>query len=156
MPKAKTHNKVNFVLLAIILSTIYFVPPVKVYIYKYATNITVAVFVVSYIFSNYYLSPDLDLKSNACLKRWGPFKIVWRPYSWLFDHRKISHSLLFGTLTRILYLLIAGIFILYILDIVALLKFDWRIILQEKYYFIAIISGLYLPGVFHSITDRIL
>jgi len=50
--------------------------------------------------------PDLDIHSRQ-YARWGPLKGLWRPYRMAFAHRsRWSHSILFGTLIRILYFLI--------------------------------------------------
>lgn len=62
-------------------------------------------FVAGYVLSTYYLPPDLDTVSNA-YHRYGRFRFIWKPYQKLFSHRGLSHFVLIGTLTRVIYLMI--------------------------------------------------
>ena len=71
------------------------------------------------------ITPDYDLKSiyiKSVINNIPIFGALWNAYWWpyavMFKHRKISHNLIFGTLTRFLYLLtpIIIIYILYIQD----------------------------------------
>ena len=50
-----------------------------------------------------WLSPDLDCKSNP-YRRWGLLRWLWFPYRKLMKHRGLSHWIIFGTLSRLLYL----------------------------------------------------
>ncbi|KKN63689.1 hypothetical protein LCGC14_0499240 [marine sediment metagenome] len=59
---------------------------------------------VSFLFGVFMLSPDLDLRNSSPTKRWGPLRLLWRFYSKTHAHRGISHSMLFGTLERVLYM----------------------------------------------------
>ena len=61
-------------------------------------------FTLSYTCASLLLSPDLDLARSAPARRWGALRILWTPYALLFRHRGLSHSLLLGPLTRLLYL----------------------------------------------------
>lgn len=61
-------------------------------------------FVASYLGASLLLSPDLDLWGAAPSRRWGPLRVLWVPYAFLFRHRGISHSLFLGPLTRLAYL----------------------------------------------------
>lgn len=60
-------------------------------------------FLICYILGTFILSPDIDLGPNRYA---GISKIFIYPYSMLFKHRGISHSIFLGTLTRIIYALI--------------------------------------------------
>lgn len=74
----------------------------------------VACFVAGYVLSTYYLPPDLDTVSNAYY-RYGRLRFIWRPYQKLFSHRGLSHFVLIGTFTRVVYLLclfLAGFYLL--------------------------------------------
>lgn len=66
---------------------------------------SVGCFSIAYIFGTFILSPDIDLGPNK-YSRWS--KLFLYPYSLIFKHRGISHSIFLGTLTRILYGLILG------------------------------------------------
>lgn len=58
----------------------------------------------AYVFGGYMLSPDLDTMSRPYL-RWGLLKFIWLPYQWMVPHRSpVSHSVVLGTVGRVLYL----------------------------------------------------
>ena len=67
-------------------------------------GLPVLTFIVTYVFSLFWLSPDLDLANSESMKRWGILRFVWIPYARIFRHRGVSHSILLGSLTRLLYL----------------------------------------------------
>ena len=50
------------------------------------------------------VSPDLDMWNTTPTRRWGPLRILWAPYCWLFDHRGLSHGWFTGPLSRLLYM----------------------------------------------------
>jgi uncharacterized metal-binding protein len=56
----------------------------------------------------FLLSPDLDMWNTTPVKRWGPLRFLWAPYSALHKHRGLSHHPLIGPAGRLLYL--AGLF----------------------------------------------
>lgn len=58
----------------------------------------------AFTFATLFLSPDLDLNYSNPAKNWGPLRILWWPYSLVFKHRGVSHSLLLSSFTRISYL----------------------------------------------------
>ena len=62
------------------------------------------IFTLSYVGTSLFLSPDLDLPHSDVTRRWLFLRYLWYPYSRIFRHRGLSHSLLFGPLTRLLYL----------------------------------------------------
>ena len=62
------------------------------------------------------ITPDYDFKSIYIKSVIAKIPIVgvlwnayWTPYAILFKHRKLSHNILFGTLTRFIYLLLIPI-----------------------------------------------
>lgn len=68
---------------------------------------------VSFLFGVFMLSPDMDLRNSHPTRRWGPLRILWRPYSRMHAHRGISHSILFGTLGRVGYMSLVALLIGY-------------------------------------------
>lgn len=69
------------------------------------------------------ITPDYDFKSiyiksviNKIPVLGALWNAYWWPYAVLFKHRKLSHNIVFGTLTRFIYLLLP-VYILYILYI---------------------------------------
>lgn len=66
-------------------------------------------FVAGYLLATLIFSPDTDVMPK---KRTALLQFVLYPYSILFKHRGLSHSILFGTLLRFIYgLVIFGIMI---------------------------------------------
>lgn len=64
-------------------------------------------FIFGWLVSTLIFSPDSDLMPKA---RTGPLRFFLYPYSVFFKHRGLSHSFLFGTLTRFIYgLLMLGL-----------------------------------------------
>ena len=117
-------------------------------------------FCLAYLFSMFFLSPDLDLDRCRARSNWGILGIFWYPYSKIFRHRGISHSIIFGMVTRILYLIL----------MVMLLQFGLRRFLgidigvsvtdlshgrPPDFYLVgSIAAGLYIPDLMHIILDR--
>ena len=69
------------------------------------------------------ITPDYDFKQIYIKSIIGKLPVLgalwntyWWPYAVLFKHRKLSHNIVFGTLTRFIYLLLP-VYILYILYI---------------------------------------
>jgi len=59
---------------------------------------------LAFLLGGLWLSPDLDTHSNAT-RRWGPLRVLWRPYRRLLVHRSLfSHGPLLGSAGRLLYL----------------------------------------------------
>ena len=58
---------------------------------------------VGILFGTHFFSPDLDMWNTRPTKRWGPFRILWAPYCWAFDHRGLSHGWITGPLSRLIY-----------------------------------------------------
>lgn len=71
----------------------------------FTTRVYVAtLFVITYLFSIYYLSPDLDIDS-IMNRRWGWFNILWFPYRKFIKHRSIiSHSGPLSALIKLIYI----------------------------------------------------
>ena len=60
--------------------------------------------IIGAIIGTLWLSPDLDLKSDAYY-RWGPLKLIWLPYVQLMPHRSLfSHLPALGDVIRIAYI----------------------------------------------------
>jgi len=152
MPKAKAHLATELGLL----------PPgiIALYFLGEATGFTSAkpIFILSftggYLFSSLFLSPDLDLKSCACRRRWGSLGFIWNPYSKLFNHRGLSHNPILGTATRLIYispLLIPALFL--IGRFLPQLTTIWAEYPQDLALTSAL--GLHLPNWIHIILDRL-
>ena len=100
MPNGRTHDIIT-VIAAGIADGIY---------YRYADSpqlALAALFTGTFLFAGFACAGDLDL--NSCeLRRWGPLKFIWLPYTKLVPHRSlISHGLIVGGVIRALYLGVA-------------------------------------------------
>lgn len=64
-----------------------------------------------FLYGTFFMSPDVDVANK--IKIWsvrGVLTLPYRSYAIVFKHRGISHSLLFGTLTRLFW--VAGLVLL--------------------------------------------
>jgi uncharacterized metal-binding protein len=114
-----------------------------------------ALFAGAYLFSSLLLSPDLDLRHNRTRRRWGPLGFIWIPYFSIFKHRGVSHSLLFGSLTRLVYLgAIFGLVLVGLSSVGFALPQQTPSWLDER-TLIILGAGLYLPNVLHVLLDKI-
>ena len=113
MPPGVTHRRISGLILVLVLIA-------TAYAYDDLTDIVgvdsvfeyTLLFCLSFLTGTYLLSPDLDLARSDPARSWGIIQSIWRPYSWLFRHRGISHTPVFGTLTRLIYLAVLGYVIL--------------------------------------------
>ena len=114
-----------------------------------------ALFSGAYLFSSLLLSPDLDLHKNLARRRWGPLGFIWTPYSKFFKHRGISHSLVLGPLTRLVYLgLVFGAVLLGLSYAGFALPQEFPVQVGQQ-TLLALGAGLYLPNVLHVLLDKI-
>jgi len=94
----KTHSKFNlFIALPILLgAAFYFLHPPR--------NLMLT-FAIVFSYSTLFMSPDMDLAYQIRLfSLRGLFSIPFRSYAQLFSHRGLSHNVLLGSVTRILWL----------------------------------------------------
>ena len=88
LPNYKIHDWINVCLL---------IPIVSFFIYFHYPILSVILFSISYLFSTFFLSPDLDTDSKP-YHRWNILRIFWWPYKSLMTHRGYSHNLIVGPL----------------------------------------------------------
>ena len=113
----------------------------------------VAAFLGAYLFSSLFLSPDLDLARSRASRRWGIGRVFWLPYSTLFRHRRLSHHLLWGPLTRILYL--GGLVLIAYTGIALLSGMAVARPVWPRSLLISVVCGLYLPNQVHIVLDHL-
>ena len=148
MPSGKIHLRIEVVALALCIGVLLLV--------RNAIAIRTAfivLFSISYCVSMLLLSPDLDLADSRATRRWGPLRFLWFPYAALFKHRQISHQLLLGPLTRILYFLALLLGIAYLA--VAAVGLVMPISSPPRWALAPVALGLYLPNVIHILADRV-
>lgn len=101
----KTHTKINILGIAGLLPALY--------IFTNYSQSVLALFGAGALFGTFFLSPDLDLKQSASNKAWGGFRWLWYGYHRMFGHRKLSHFVLIGTGSRIIYLALFSILLIF-------------------------------------------
>jgi uncharacterized metal-binding protein len=148
MPSGKVHLRIELVIFAVCL-----VFGVVLWLRAQVSGILIVIFLFSYLFSSLFFSPDLDLRQSRAAQRWGIGRVVWIPYARIFRHRALSHHIVYGPLTRILYLG-AMLGLVYWL----LLRYagyrahfpfpSWSVIA-------AVVFGVYLPNQIHAIADKL-
>ena len=159
MPSGKTHTRIDLFLLVFILGAAwYFWPSLVKFFGRDEMAEYGIVFVVTYLFGTYLLSPDMDLNTSDPMKNWGVLRLLWRPYANVFKHRGLSHMPIVGTLTRVVYILI----VVYALSAVAnaFLDLGWKMSLDDlkkidRNSVFWGVFGLCLPDLFHILADRL-
>jgi uncharacterized metal-binding protein len=97
MPSGKTHDFITFLLAA---------PTAAVTYYFTRDWMLVTVATAAMLFGGLMFGPDLDIQSRQ-YTRWGPLRFLWWPYKVALRHRsRWSHSIMLGTLIRVIYFLI--------------------------------------------------
>jgi uncharacterized metal-binding protein len=115
-----------------------------------------ATFAISFSYSTLFMSPDMDLASQIKLfSLRGVLSIPFRSYALFFRHRGMSHSILLGTMTRLLWLFgFVNIILYLVLQIVPNTKsvFDYVMLYQE--YFLWGIAGVFIADLSHLLLDK--
>ena len=131
---------------------------------------------MSFVFGTFLLSPDLDLRNSIPTKNWGILKIIWLGYHKMFKHRGKSHSLVFSSISKILYLFLVsavlGTFTYFGMSMLSGCDFQEALVLSEKEflsvgelvfekiviyknYLLSILLGIAISDWIHIVTDRI-
>ena len=146
MPSGRTHLKIEMTVFA--GCTVLGLYLVKL---NFIAIVHLASFLGSYLFASLFLTPDLDLKQSIAFKRWGIARILWLPYAHLFRHRALSHHILFGPLTRIVYAVLILSLVVSALTHMTSLRIQlhapgWAVL-------VSIVAGVYLPNQIHTLAD---
>ncbi len=149
MPNYRTHTKINLLLVLPVLTTIGI-------LLAFTENTYLWTFAISFLYGTLFMSPDLDYanKINSWSLR-GFLSIPFLSYAKIFRHRGLSHSILFGTMTRILWLAGHALLFLFLFYHIkptpqALLSY----LSSFQMYFIYGFSGLFLSDATHIIVDK--
>lgn len=139
MPSYRTHISVNLSLGL----------PLSLAALKYTVQSTptdTICFAAAFIYGTFFLHPDLDLARKIRLfSLKGLLTLPFRPYSYLFRHRGISHMPLIGTFTRIVWLFLLFSCLGWISP-----HFQWN----QPYVWFAI-SGVAIADLFHVLLDQL-
>jgi len=148
MSQYKTHSEFNCVLLPFLIGAIvfFFNPTFKTLIY----------FSFAFLYGTFFMSPDLDLARKIKLfSLRGFFSIPFRSYSYIFKHRGISHSVLFGTVTRIAWLFLFILGVLYVIYKKSVTQKDLALFLKTHQEILTyIFFGLFAADLGHLFLDK--
>ena len=116
MPKYSTHTTFNLSLsFPLILAGLY--------LYIHPTNTQLGIFSIAFIYTTLFMHPDMDVAhkiKRSSLR--GVLSLPFIGYAKVFKHRGISHTLILGSLTRILWLCAVALIIGYGLNLCFLTK----------------------------------
>lgn len=161
MPSGRTHD----------LITLLLAPPTAAVTYYFTGDwILTAIITATMIFGGLMFGPDLDIQSRQ-YARWGPIRFLWWPYKVMMPHRsRWSHSILLGTIIRVIYFLAVVTLILaaslYIRDVyikgaeqgvgelTGAFARVWEIFSPiRRDYLIAAFIGLWVGATSHTVSD---
>jgi uncharacterized metal-binding protein len=161
MPAGRTHDLITILLAPFMAAAVF---------YFTSDWALTAIASGAMIFGGLMFGPDLDIQSRQ-YARWGPLRFLWWPYKALLPHRsRLSHSILLGTLIRVVYFLaVLSIIVaaaLYVRDVyiyktsagVTPLKdaFSqlWEVFAPiKRSYLIAAFAGLWMGATSHTVSD---
>lgn len=150
MANYKTHSIFNvFLVLPLFTMSIYF--------YLHPTRFQLLIFIITFVYTTLFMSPDMDLAYKI---KWhslrGLLSLPFRSYARVFKHRGLSHSLLLGSLTRILWL---SLFILLLLYACNWVFFSKKTLLTSytlyKREFFYGFCGIWLADSSHVFLDKL-
>ena len=141
----KPHIKFNIFFLPLILIGILFFFKVSI--------LHLIVFSLAFLYSTLFMNPDLDVANQIKLfSIRGMFTLPFRFYSVFFRHRGLSHNVLLGSITRILWLIGFLYLIFYFIDKPIINKKSLVKLLKNS-YFIYGMFGIILADFCHLILD---
>lgn len=149
MSNYKSHNLFNCVItfpLFILIAYKFFSPTTK----------ELCLFSFFYFYTTFFMSPDMDISHKIKLfSLRGFLTFPFRLYSRIFKHRGLSHFFFIGSLTRIFWLCLWGLLILYLFNIAfdksSLIKY----ILSHPKQLLWSSSAIFLADFSHIILDKI-
>lgn len=106
----------------------------------------------SFAYGTLFMSPDLDMANKIKLfSVRGVLSLPFRSYAKVFSHRGVSHSIFFGTLTRVLWLFAFFLLIAYLFS--STKQFHYNLIAYKQELIFAL-SGLFLADAGHILVDK--
>lgn len=115
----------------------------------------------AHLLGGLFLSPDLDCPSRPYY-RWGILRCMWAPYQ-LIPHRHfLSHGVIVGSCTRLIYLLVIVFGLLLAVDTYsAHINIDWNIVKmftvkqENRRLLIWLFAGVEVSAWVHLFLDNI-
>ncbi len=147
MPSGRVHDVFNLTFLMILL---FVVNPA----FLIADPSLSYYFAGGFIAATIFLSPDMDLMQSKPKKRWGLLSYIWYPYSYLSDHRGLSHIPVLGLTIRIVYLGIFVAIVVFALKWAGIWDFTEKVKITPAGA-IFILIGAYTADTLHILLDYI-
>ena len=144
MPNYINHILTNFALALIIL-----------FFYQknpFLTDTQLALSLLGYFIGTVILSPDVDSKKSKASQKCG---IICKPLTIMSKHRGMNHHWLYGTLLRILYIIMIVSFILAIAYGLPVVSDFINILLKYKLEMLSVAGGIFISNLFHIVLDTI-
>jgi uncharacterized metal-binding protein len=112
-------------------------------------------FILAFFYGTCFMNPDLDLIHQIKLfSIRGILTLPFRFYSKIFKHRGLSHSILFGTATRVLWLAGVALLLFYLVYQAVPSKNTFLFYLNHyKPYLFHGLAGIVLADLCHLILD---
>lgn len=115
-----------------------------------------ATFSGCFLYGTLYMNPDLDLIGQIKLfSLRGLLTLPFRFYSAVFKHRGLSHHFLWGTCTRLLWLMGVAFGVIYVNNIAFRHEEFLSFVMRNKQYFLYGLAGLFFADLSHLFLDRI-
>lgn len=149
MANYQTHTKFNICIALPIFLLIFFFflhPPV----------FGLLLFSLSFVYSTLFMNPDVDISYKIRIfSLRGILTLPFRTYCLFFRHRGLSHSYMYGSFTRIIWLFGSILFVFYLChktvpSLQECLSFFHRYKISLSYIF----SGICLADWCHLLLDR--
>ncbi|MCP5492031.1 MAG: DUF2227 family putative metal-binding protein [Chlamydiales bacterium] len=148
MAQYKTHAKFNLFIA---------LPSFSLIVYFYFTQDVrlLSIFIAAFAYSTLFMNPDLDLAHQIkFLSIRGVLTSPFRLYSKIFSHRGFSHSIVFGTLSRLLFLAVLALLCMWIYTQAnPSLNGVWSFILNHQTPLLYAFSGIFLADLSHLALD---
>jgi uncharacterized metal-binding protein len=143
MPSYNTHRGFNYIAFIAVVALLYFKGQSFLDLYQFI------VLVAGFYIGTEFVTPDLDVESRA-INRWGPLKVLWWPYMWMFKHGQSSHNIFYGAVVRVLYfsLIIAGLYYL-------IFKTVPTDITIPAVFLYVLLAGIVLANALHVMLDML-
>ncbi|MBS0621926.1 MAG: DUF2227 family putative metal-binding protein [Verrucomicrobia bacterium] len=111
---------------------------------------------LAFIYGTLFMSPDVDLAYQIKLfSLRGLLSLPFYTYSMIFRHRGLSHNLLFGTATRVIWLtLFAGAVFIVIYNVFPQQETLLTFLQDRQRFLIASYAGLFLADACHIGVDK--
>ena len=160
MPSGKTHLRIEIVILVLgagVLAGMTYFGKTDLW---FSEREAVLSFVLGYVISSLLLTPDMDLAKSDPMNRWGVLRVLWKPYSYFFHHRGMSHNSLLGPISRVIYLglivslVAAGLHYWTRVDIEIDFLKQWKDIMM-KHWMWGLGAGLIIPDQIHIVADKL-